>query len=104
MSKLLQSNTSFLRLLFETVKKQALLLLKNTTPTQALALSEIAFNLLDLPLSSDQEKGVTKHKKILKRLSKKKTSITSKQKLISKYSKDIYSLLKVVEEPLLQLI
>ena len=104
MSNLLQLNTPFLRLMYDTTKKQGLLLLRNTTPTQALVLSEISLNLLGLPLSLDQEKGIKKHLKILKRLAKKKTSVKSKQKLIATHSKVLYNILKTVEGPILRLI
>ena len=105
MSKLLLSNTHFLRLILETSKKQAVLLLENTTPTQTLVLSEIASNLLELPLTSTvQEKLVHRNRKILKKLSRKSTSLKAKKKTLEESSSRIYILLKSVEQPLLTLI
>ena len=105
MSALLQDNTYFLRLLLETAKKQALVLLENTTPPQATVLGEIAANLLTLPLTSAlAERLVKRNKKLLRELSKKKNSVRTKQKLLSDNSVRIYNLLKSVEDNLLTLI
>ena len=104
MSKLLQSNTYFLRLLFHTTKKQALLLLENTTPSQSLALGEIALNLLHLPLNKKEKKEVSRHNNVLKKISKKKLPIKTRQKLISKNKKVIYSILQSIESSLFKLI
>ena len=105
MSKLLQDNSSYLRLLLDTSKNQALLLLQYTTPAQANVICEIAYNLLDLPLSSSiQEKQVSKNKKTLLKLSKKTTSVKNKQKLISDNSRSLLGLLETVKESLLGLI
>ena len=105
MSKLLQNNTYFLRFILSTTRKQSVLLLENTTPGQALVICEIAYNLLDIPLTTNnQKKQVKKNTILLKKLSKKKTGVKLKQKLISKKSKELYNILKSVEEPLLNII
>ena len=105
MSALLHSNTNFLRLLLETHKKQAILLLENTTPTQTEAIAEICYNLLDIPLPEDSQKRlVQRNTKILKKISHKKSSIKKKQKLISENPTRLYNLLKSVEDKLLTLI
>ena len=104
MSKLLQSNTYFLRFLLDTSKKQALLLLENTTPNQSLVLSEIGLNLLQLPLNKKEKKEVTRYNTVLKKISKKKLSAKNRQRLISKNKKAIYSILQTIQLSLFKLI
>ena len=105
MSTLVQSNSYFLRLLYETTRRQAHVLLQNTTTSQTQLLQEISHNLLDISLMTrDQEKEVKRHNSLLKRLAKKKTSIKTKQKIIKENYKELYNLLKSVEEPLLEVI
>ena len=104
MSKLLEENSPFLQLLLTTTPAQSLNLLNNITPSQALCISEICLNLLTLPLSQKETKIVKKNKELLKKLSKKKAAFISKSKFISKKRKDIYKLLILFKDPLLQLI
>ena len=104
MSKLLQSNSYFLNFILQTPKKQALLLLQNTTTDQALVLSEIALNLLQLPLNKKEKKIVAKNKALLTKLSKKKLNKKLREKLISKNKEKVYNILKSIEVSLLKLI
>ena len=104
MSRLLQSNSTFLHFLLETSKRQALLILQNTTPEQALVISEVALNLLHLPLTPKEERRVHHHKVLLKKLSKKKITKKAREKIISKNKNSIYDLFKVIQESLFKLI
>ena len=97
-------NSSYLRLVLQTTKVQALSLLSNPTPTQALLLSEICCNLLTLPMTEKEQKIVEKYKSLLKKLAKKENTTRYRIKILSKNQKEIYKILKVFKEQLLHLV
>ena len=68
MSKKINEQKAFLHLLLNTTKEQARALLYTVTPSQILVLSEIALNLLELPLPPNIESTIHKRKGVLKKL------------------------------------
>lgn len=84
MSKHLLDNKSFLDLLLSTSTEQALSLLQTVTKDQLLLLSEIAKNILVLPLPKRGQLYVNKKKKLFVRLADKKLSRTKKLSLVHK--------------------
>jgi len=89
-----QKESSFLKFILQSDKKQGKLLLGSLNNLQAKAIVEIAFNLLNLPIPSKDKKIVEKHKLLLKKISNSKKTIPEKKKIISKNSLIIFKLLQ----------
>ena len=104
MSKNFIDNKAFLELLLSTSKKQAVSLLQTTTKEQLLLLSEIFFNILNLPLPKTARQYVTKKKKLIQRLASKKTNKSQKLSLIKKHSRFLQQLLFVLKRQLNELL
>ena len=103
MSKNVLNNNSFLKLILNTSKEQGLALLHSVTPEQVLFLSEIALNILQLPLPKKATALVNKKKKIYQRLANKKFSKTRKKDIIKKNSHQLLLLLLSIKQQLLSL-
>ena len=84
MSENLIENKHFLALLLSTSREQAIALLQTVTKEQLLLISEIAQNILHLPLPKKAKYYVTKKKKLLERIASKQLSRSKKSSLISK--------------------
>ena len=69
MSQTLQQNKEFLHLLLNTSKNQAVALLFTITKSQLDLLTEILFNLLQLPLPLKAQRIVRKNQKVLEAIS-----------------------------------
>ena len=78
MTKNLIKNKSFFNLLLATSEKQGLALLKSITSDQISLLSEIAKNILRLPLPQKAKRLVNKKRKLFQSLAKKDTSKSKK--------------------------
>lgn len=103
-SEAVRSEEYYFRLLLETDKKQAKLLLTNPNSGQLSALSEIAYNLISLVLPKQAQKLVKKLKTFLTKISKKATSIRAKIGLLKKHWKALLDVLKSVKDEILMLI
>ena len=93
MSKNLIANKHFLQLLLSTSREQALSLLHTTTKDQLLLISEIAQNILQLPLPKKAKHYLGKKKKLIERIASKKLAQSKKLSLIQKNAKYLYLLL-----------
>lgn len=100
MSKNLVNNKHFLALLLSTSKEQALALLYTLTRQQLVLLSEIAFNVLDLPLPNKAQHYVTKKKKLFERIASSKTSTAAKRSAIEKHANYILQVLLALKQQL----
>ena len=100
MSQTLQQNKEFLHLLLNTTKDQAVALLFTITKSQLDLLTEIVFNLLQLPLPLKARRIVKKSQKVLEAISRKHTSQSRKQSLIRKHYRHILYLLWAVKDQL----
>ena len=106
MSRVLEAHADFVRLLLQTPSKtQAVALLDTCTNGQIDALSDIAKNLLHLPLSPSARIVVSKRRNLLNKLSpSSKLSVHQKARLIGKHYRLVLEVLKAVKKPLLQLL
>lgn len=101
MSKLLEENIHFLYLLLNPpVKIQAEALLDTASNSQIKSLSEIARNLLLLPLNEKGSTVVKKREKLLLKLADKKLSNRVKGRLLSRHRRIILDILSHVKTPL----
>ena len=100
MSKHLEKNKNFLRLVLNTSKDQATALLHTITPGQVLLLSKIALNLSHLPLSKKAERLLEKNKKLFSNLQDKNISTSQKRDLIRKHYKHLLLTLWAVRQQL----
>lgn len=102
----LKSAENYLKLILETKKDQALLLLTHPTPQQAEALAEIANNLLDLQeeVPSNVKRVVHKKKGLLKKLSKVKSSVRSRMSFMKKHARTILNILMLIKDTILLLL
>lgn len=100
MSQTLQQNKEFLHLLLNTSKNQAVALLFTITKSQLDLLTEILFNLLQLPLPLKAQRIVRKNQKVLEAISRKQTPQSKKQSLIKKHYRNILLLLWAVKNQL----
>lgn len=104
MSETVRVNEAYLTLLLNTPsKKQAVLLLSSATKEQIHALSEIALNLLHLPLGKEASKEVNKRRRLLEKLADKKLSFKRKGQLIKKHHRSMIDVLHPVREQILRL-
>ena len=100
MSKLISQEKHFLHLLLVTSKDQSRALLYTITQTQVLAISEIIYNLLQLPLTPNLKIVVEKRRKTLKYIADKSKSIRIRTSSIKKHMTQLLSTLKVVKSQL----
>ena len=103
-SEAVRSEEYYFRLLLETDKNQAKLLLTNPNSGQLNALCEIAFNLISLVLPKKAQRMLKKAKTFLTKISKKAVSIRVKLQLLKKHWKVLLDLLKSVKDEILLLI
>ena len=103
MTKHLINNTPYLNLILSTSQEQALALLHTATPDQALFISEIAKNVLQLPLPKKAQHYVNKRKSLYKQLSKKTLSKQNRLRIIRKNAKHLLTLLLSLREQLSEL-
>ena len=103
MSKNVSLNKQFLHLLLTTSWEQGAALLDTVTTPQALLISEIALNLLQLPLQKKAAHLVRKKRKVLQKLADKKVGKLAKRKIIRKHYKFLLDLLLSVKLQLEQL-
>ena len=104
MSERIRSTADYLRLLLNTNNEQSRILLNSATSKQTEALCEIAFNLLTLPLPPKIRRFLNRNKKLLQRLSKKKTSFKQRSKILRKYFRQILKILLKVKQFLLKIL
>lgn len=104
MSKLVQQHRDFIHLLLNTSRDQASALLDTITPEQVLLFSEIAFNLLQLPLSKKGQALVNKHKKLFEFIASKKQTKEKKRIRIRKNYQHLLTTLWVLKPHLLLLL
>ena len=103
MSALLNSNKEFVHLLLNSSKDQAVALLFTATKAQLDLITEIIFNLLQLPLPPKATRLVKKNIKTLQALSRKQTARSTKQRLLKNHYRDILPLLWAVKSQLASL-
>ena len=98
--------SDFIKLVLTTTAEQARCLLSSATVKQVEALCEIAFNLVNsiASLPAKIRRIVTKHKKLLQRLSKKKVIIKTKSRLIKSNFRAMISILRTVKDSILKLL
>lgn len=104
MSKHVNQNKEFLRLLLTTSRDQAAALVDTITPAQVLLLSEIAFNALQLPLSKKTRSLVDKKKKLFEDIASKTKSKEQKTRLIRKNYKPLLTTLWALKPQLMLLL
>lgn len=103
MSKHFLKNKEFLHLILHTSNDQALALIDTITPEQIELLSEIAFNILKLPLPKKAKHLVNSKILLFRRLADKKTSKDKKKRLLHKNAKHILLTLWAIRPQLQQL-
>ena len=103
MSKHLVKNKDYLTLLLNTSKNQAVALIDSATTEQIALLSEIAYNLLRLPLGKKAARLVKSKQQVFDRLAKKGLSLEQKQRLLRKNYKLILTVLWELKQQLQQL-
>ena len=103
-SAVVRANEAYFRLLLETEKQQAKLLLFNATKYQVNALSEISHNLLNCDVPTKVRRLVNKIKTGLKRLAKASVSIKSKLRLLKKHADVLIKILTLIKETIMLLL
>ena len=103
MSKNVVKNRQYLFLLLNTSKDQAVALIDTATPDQIALLSEIAYNILRLPLDKAASSLVKKNKTLFEQLATAKLSNSRKQLLLSKHYKSLLMTLWALKSQLMQL-
>ena len=104
MSNNIDKSKHFLHLLLSTSRLQALALLLTVTDEQIKVLTEIAYNLLQLPLTEKEKEIFQKRYKIFKKLSNKNTGKKSKYQLIKHYRKVILDTLLLFKHKLIEIL
>ena len=104
MSFNLKKVNNFLHLLLTTTPLQAISLILTATDEQLIAISEIAFNLLQLPLKGKEKENIEKRHKILKKIANKNITAKNKQLLIQRHRKIILNLFLFFKQKLLNLL
>lgn len=101
----LRRQRAYLTLLLTTPSKtQATALVDTATKDQAGALSEIAYNLLRLPLAPGLKQSIGKRKSILKKISDPKLTPRKRLSLLSKHQRVIIQVLRMVKSRLLPML
>lgn len=104
MSNALVKCKPFFTLLIDTSKQQGRALLDTATPSQADAITEIAYNLLHIPLTGSLKIKVEKRKKILSKIGNKKIKYRTKSRLVYKHSQCLYDTFIAFKPQILKLI
>lgn len=100
MSKTVNQEKYFLHLLLESNKEQSRALLYTITPSQTLAISEIAYNLLRLDLPNKLKLVIEKRKRALHKIADKSKSVKIRTTLIKKHMTQLLNTLKLVKNQL----
>ena len=100
----LRPAANYIKLILETTKEQAKLLLSHPTVKQIEALSEIAFNLITISIPNDIKALIQRNKSFLVKLAKKTSSIKSKLRLLKANTLKLIRILLAIKESLLQLV
>jgi hypothetical protein len=103
MSQRIKGNSHFLHLILNTDRDQSLALLKTLTRSQTDALTEIIYNIFNLPLKSNIKIQLNKRKKLYNKLTNKKSFIIRKQ-LINKHRRQILQTLKLIKNNLIKVL
>ena len=99
------SSQDYVKLLLTTPSRtQAIALLDTATDNQISSLSDIAKNLLLLPLSPRAKRVVEKRKGLLKKISNYSLSYRQRGSLLSKHYRLVLEVLSAVKHPLLKLL
>ena len=105
MSKLLKKNADYLSLLLRTHShKQAIALLVTATTDQIQAISEIALNLVNLPLSGEAEAQVNKRRRFLERIGNNHSSLKARARLLKRNHRILLEILHPVTGQILRLL
>lgn len=103
-SALLRSSENYIKLILETDKNQAKILISNATLTQVQAIAEIASNLLSLPLPNNVAKVIKKYSRLLTRLAKTALNARAKLRIMKRHALTIFKILMLVKDSLLRLL
>ena len=104
MTKLLINNKNYLELLLSTSREQALTLLHTATAEQGLMISEIAKNILHLPLPKQAKRYVKSKKSLLRHLARRSLSKRERQRIIRKHAKYLLQVFWSLREPFYELL
>ena len=105
MNSNLKRSKHFLLLLLDTSKTQARALLETAKPSQVIALSEVALNLHQNPvLQTKFKKQSKRHQSIIRRIGDRDLKETLKYQLICKHWKVVWELVLLVKIQLKQLL
>lgn len=108
MSKLKKAECqALLELVLHTTSiEQAVAAVKTVTPSQAVALCEIVLNITlgNLTLTQGQKNKFARHKTLLRKLCHSKTSTSARIKLLKSKAKIVTSLLRILKQPLLNVL
>ena len=104
MSKHISKNKHFLSLLLNTSDDQAIALLYTVTPEQLLLISEIAHNLLELPLNKKAAHLLKQKKRFFENIAHKKLAQAQKKRLLHRHSEHLLATLLAVKGQLEQLV
>jgi len=102
MSTYVEQERHFILFLVSCINSQGKLILSNVTDVQIKTLSEIAYNLLELPLSKSEKAFIDKKRTLLNKLSRKKLSTSEKRELIAAKRASILKIIKKFKKILLQ--
>lgn len=84
MSQQISENRPFLTLLLNTSPEQQKALLLSVTPSQASALREIFYNILNIEHTLEDQKFIKRKIPLIRKLSKNKKSVKTQQTLVRK--------------------
>lgn len=104
MSKLISDEKEFLYLLLTTTKEQKRALLYTITKRQVQAISEVAHNLLNLPLKQSVGVIIERRRKTLQKIGNKKFSVRTRSSLIKKHMTQLLDTFQLVKSQLEQVI
>ena len=104
MSKTITQEKEFLHLLLNSTKEQSRALLYTITPRQVLAISEIAQNLLALPLPNTIKSVIERRRRALHKIGNKSVSLRTRSTTIKKHMTQLLNTLKLVKSQLQELL
>ena len=104
MSRRLRDCSSYLRLLLSGDKIQSEAILVTATDKQVECLSEIIRNILRLPVGKKTRDLITKHKKILDKLSDNNISVRKRLEIVQSSPAKVLDVLLSVKSKLIQLL
>lgn len=94
MSELVKDNADFINLLLNTTSIQAQALLDTITRQQVRVISQIARNLLVIPLGAEIKEVITENRKLIEKLANRECTIGKKCKIIGTHRKKIIHILR----------